>query len=114
MKKIIFIWLLMCPITTVLASIQASPRSSIKKIISYTERGGGDVLVQLTKNGSHCSSGYWLSKSDPGFRANYAMLIAAFQSNMNSVIIEGHSYQLWSGSAAGIYCHISNVQYSNE
>ncbi|MBL4828163.1 MAG: hypothetical protein JKY66_10725 [Spongiibacteraceae bacterium] len=111
MKKLLYIFLLICPVAS-WASTQESPKTSVKKIISYSE-SGGDVLVQLARNGSQCDSGYWLKKTDPGFQANYLMLITAFQSKSDSIIIEGYSYQLWPGSHKGMYCHVSNVQYSS-
>lgn len=112
MKIFILFWIVLSPVT-VLAATQASPRSSIEKITSYATEGGGDIIVELVDNGSQCSSGYWLKKTDPGFHANYMMLITAFQSQLNSVIIEGNSYDLRSGSSSGIYCRVASVQYSN-
>lgn len=111
MKKLLSVLVLLYPLAVV-AVTQESPKTSVKKIVSYSERGRGDVVVQLTKNGSQCSSGYWLRKTDPGFQANYEMLLWAFQEGLSSVVIEGNSLRLWSGASMGVYCHIANVQLS--
>lgn len=110
MKIWLLAFLLLCP-ATVVAATQVSPKAYVKKIIAYSEQNG-DVLVQLTRNGSQCSSGYWLRRTDPGFQANYEILLWAFQSGFNSVVIEGSSLRIWPEASLGVYCHAYSVRLS--
>jgi len=107
MKKLIIILLITIP--SVVLAAEPSPTSKVKKIASYSEYGGGDVMISLEKNGNICTSGYFLKKTDPGFNANLSMVLAAYHSK--SVIrIDGHTDQKWTGSS-GYYCHVYDIAY---
>ena len=94
------------------AATEPSANSKIKELTSYTEYGGGDVIVKLEINGSNCTHGYWFKKSDPGFDANLSMLIAAYHSNSN-IEIHAHDNQIWGGSS-GTYCHAYSIRYQKK
>jgi len=73
----------------------------------YTEYGGGDVVVEVQTPPSGCANGYWLRMSDPGAKATYAALLAAYHAKTH-MRIDGHGDQLWAGSS-GQYCRIYAV-----
>ncbi len=94
------------------AIVQESAKSSIKKLTAYPSLEGGNVVVQLERNGYGCRSGYWISNNDPGFEATYTMLLDAFKSGKDTIVIEGDSLESWSTAIKDSYCHIDSVQYS--
>ena len=77
MRKCCFLLLVLLPCLS-FASIEHSAQSTVSKIYSYSTYGSGDVVVQLASNGASCNGGYWLKKADPGFQANFSMLMAAY------------------------------------
>lgn len=91
------------------AATESSSQSKINKLYSYSEYGGGDVIVKLSGNGPSCLAGYWLKKTDPGFQANLSILLAAYHANKD-IVVTGHTDQIWSGSS-GKYCHVYSVSY---
>jgi len=108
MRKILYIVLILFPFSAFCAT-EASPKSKIKSMVSYSEYGGGDVQVVLESNGTICVNRYFLKKLDPGFDANMAMLLAAYHSK-STIRIYGHTDQKWAGSS-GYYCHVYQVSY---
>lgn len=80
--------------------------TTIKAIYSYTQFGGGDVMVQVASPPAGCTKGFWLSgPNDPGFKATYALLISAYHAQ-STVRIGGDDAQLWSGSG-DVYCRLT-------
>ena len=103
-------------ITALMLSFQAgavnyvgSPLTQVKFMTSYNAVGDGYVMFKLDTNHEDCSSGYWLMKNDPGFDANFSMLVAAFQAD-STVRIYGLPEQRWPVSN-GEYCKIYSVEY---
>lgn len=90
---------------------EPSRTGKVTKMMTYTEYGGGDVVFSLEVNGSICSSGYYLSKNDPGFEAAVAMLLSAYHAK-TPVRVYGHTEldRKWAGSS-GHYCHVYNIGY---
>ena len=109
MVKIILGFLLIFMSGSAFSATEASISSKVKEIYSYSEYGGGDVIVKLESNSVNCSDGYWLKKIDPGFQVNVSMLIAAYQAN-NQLVLKGHTDQMWPGSS-GKFCHVYSVNY---
>ena len=88
---------------------ETSPSSSIQKLISYSEYGGGDVVVVLEENGTTCTNGYFLKKTDSGFDANLAMLLSAYHAK-SPLRLDAHTSDKWDGST-GYYCHVYSIAY---
>jgi hypothetical protein len=78
--------------------------TKITQILSYTQFGSGDVAFTVANPTTNCPTGYWLTKSDPGFSANYAIILGAYWSQ-NSVKVVGLPDQKWSGSSA-TFCKV--------
>ncbi len=91
------------------ADYKASPISSVKFVSSYNEFGNGDVQIRLDENGSDCTNGFWMTKSDPGFEANFSMVLAAAQAS-SKIRIYGLPNKLWPGSS-NIYCKVYSVEF---
>jgi hypothetical protein len=87
-----------------------SSNSTVVLIESYNSAGGGDVTFKIANPTIACSDGYWLTKSDPGFSTNMAILISAYHAK-SVVRVVGLSNQLWSGSG-GKFCKLSFVTLS--
>jgi len=81
--------------------------TTIQKIYSYTQFGGGDVQVLVTLGATNCG-GFWLKPSDPGFKAALSMLLSAYLAK-SQVMIYGLDNDLWPGSPSGTFCHITTV-----
>ncbi len=104
--------LLLCIINfTALASVdlESSPKSTIKRLISYSKFGKGDVYVQLNSGTSACSHGYFINKESAGYESVLSMLLAAYQAN-TPVILYGYKNNQWSGSSAPV-CELYSVLY---
>lgn len=88
---------------------EASPKSIVKRFISYSNYGNGDVFVSLENNGSICNYGYYLNKEDQGFEANFSMLLSAYHAN-NKVILTGlDTEDKWRGSGSTV-CKLYSVE----
>ena len=75
---------------------------------TYTNFGGGDVTFRLANQPSSCSGGYWMSKSQAGFAANLAYLLAARAAG-ETIIVGGDDALIWNGSAS-TFCRIEWIQ----
>jgi hypothetical protein len=78
--------------------------TKITEVLSYNQVGGGDVAFSVANPTTNCPAGYWLTKSDPGFSANYAIILGAYWSQ-NSVKVVGLPDQKWTGSSA-TFCKV--------
>jgi hypothetical protein len=76
---------------------------TITSINSYSEYGGGDVIIYGSTGVTGCNDGIWLSQSDSGFKANMAILMMVYANNkfLNGYI---DTSQLWSGSGVQKIC----------
>lgn len=75
--------------------------TKITRIFSYNQFGGGDVVFTVANPTTNCPGGYWITKADPGFSANYAAILGSYLSQ-NSVRVVGQPDQLWTGSSSVI------------
>ena len=66
---------------------EASPKSIVKRFVSYSNYGNGDVFVSLENNGSICNYGYYLNNEDQGFEDTYSMLLSAYHANAKVILI---------------------------
>jgi hypothetical protein len=71
---------------------------------TYSSFGGGDITFRLTNQPSSCSGGYWMSKSQAGFNANLAYLLAARAAG-ETIVVGGDDAVIWNGSAS-IFCRV--------
>jgi hypothetical protein len=67
-------------------------------VASYNGYGGGDVIFGVVNSIPECA-GYWITKDDPGFKANLSMLLSAYLTKV-PVEVYASPDQLWSGSTA--------------
>lgn len=109
MLKALFVVAILLILPPVYANSVASTETKIKYISSYNQHRGGDVIFVIEQTPTACASGYWLTKDDPGFNANFTMLISAYHAK-NKVIIYGSSDQLWPGSS-GKFCKLNSISY---
>lgn len=92
-----------------IAALVDAHAGEITTIYSFSEYGGGDVIINVQVPAATCSSGYWLRMSDPGAKTIYAQLLAAYHTKTR-VRIQAHDEQIWAGSA-GLHCRIYVVGY---
>lgn len=109
MKEIIFLLALFIVPGALAANLESSGLSKIYTLTSFSSYGNGDVAVRLDSNGEVCTNGYYINKSDVGFDANLSMLLSAYHAG-SSVIVRGHTDQLWSGSASA-YCKLYSIEF---
>ncbi|MEP2990313.1 MAG: hypothetical protein ABJN65_00960 [Parasphingorhabdus sp.] len=89
------------------AAIVESSSALITSITSFSEYGGGDVVVKIANPVTGCEAGHWLRPADPGFDRNVALLMSAYLAN-RPVKIYSHNNQIWPGSS-GKYCLVDLV-----
>ncbi|MEO9599799.1 hypothetical protein [Parasphingorhabdus sp.] len=82
---------------------------TITGLFSYSDYGGGDVIITTDSDISGCEAGYWLRPTDDGFEQNFAIAMSASLAN-RPVIVMAHNDQLWSGSA-GKYCRLDLIAF---
>lgn len=86
----------------------STPVTKITEIYAYADFGNGDVAVRVAQATTGCESGFYLTKSDPGFGAMYALILSA-KASQADVILYGKSDQIWAGSA-GKFCKLSTAK----
>ena len=74
---------------------------------SFSDYGAGDVVFQMNATGVGCENGFWLRPTDPGFKSNLSVLLAAHLSGRN-VSVQGYNDSIWTGSA-GKYCRLYSI-----
>lgn len=84
--------------------------TKIAFVSSYNQYGTGDVIFKVQDPVSDCADGYWITKADPGFQANLAMIISASEVK-NTVVVNGLPDQLWSGSTDSKYCKLYSIEF---
>jgi hypothetical protein len=87
------------------AAQQNTIETTITKIYTYTQIGGGDVLVLVANPATNCADGFWLSPLDDGFKSTLSSLLAAHRAG-SKVQIYGLDTQLWPGSS-GAFCRLT-------
>jgi hypothetical protein len=80
---------------------------SITWFSTYTNFGGGDITFRLSNQPASCASGYWMSKSQDGFAANLAFLLAA-RSAGETITVGGDNAIIWNGSAS-VFCRVEYI-----
>ncbi|MDX3775821.1 hypothetical protein QE250_17055 [Chromatiaceae bacterium AAb-1] len=93
------------------AELEISAPAKVIRIVGYSERNNGDVVVEMDKNSSFCSAGYWLRRTDPGFDTNLSLLLSAYHAK-NNVILRGEKTIIWKGSAK-VFCYLDSVEFND-
>lgn len=89
------------------AAVVDAQAGEITSLYTYSEYGGGDVIVTVQLPNGNCAAGYWLRMSDAGAKTMYAQLLSAYHAKAR-LRIQGHDDQIWGGSG-GRYCRIYAV-----
>lgn len=84
-------------------------KSSIKRLISYSNYGNGDVFVTLESNGLICNSGYFINKDSQGFETNYSMLLSAYHAGIEVILTGSDQDTKWQGSKSTV-CELYSVE----
>jgi len=107
MKKLLMVTLFMLW-SNVIAAAEPTGTTTITRVITYNEYGGGDVVFKVANPSSSCY-GYWINKNDAGFNANLSFLLASYQAK-NKVKVYGHPEQKWGGSGNN-WCKLYAIEY---
>jgi hypothetical protein len=86
------------------AAYVGTSTTRVALVSSYNQFGGGDVIFKIENPIPECIDGYWLTKTDPDYQTNLAMIVTSYHTK-TLVVVYGLSDQLWSGSA-GKYCKL--------
>jgi hypothetical protein len=92
------------------SNVDFSAVSTVVLVESYNSYGGGDVFFKIASPAVACADGYWLTKADPGFTANMAIIVSAYQAK-SPVRAAGLVNQLWAGSG-GKFCKLDHITLS--
>ena len=84
---------------------ERSTVTTVNGLWTYTQFGGGDVVVVVANPAPGCASGFWFKTSDAGFNGTYAALLSAFHTGTR-VQVGGSDTDLWAGSG-DTYCRLS-------
>lgn len=102
-----------CAFVLIVASIAHAARressGTVTQVYSYGDFGGGDFTFRLSSQAQECQHGYWISKSQPGYAVNVAMILQA-KATGESIVAGGHDTQLWNGST-GLFCKLDYIGY---
>lgn len=109
----VFLFIFLVPSFSNSSTIDYIPSgmTKISFISSYNEYGDGDIQFKIKDPISECDKGYWMNKKDPGFQANFSMLLAAFQSG-TTVKIHALPHVRWPGSNSN-FCKLYSIEYYN-
>src|SRR5688572_29024779 len=47
-------------------AVERETQATIVKLYSYTQFGGGDIMVEVSTPATGCAKGFWISAADPG------------------------------------------------
>jgi hypothetical protein len=90
------------------AVVSPSASVTVTQSYSYTTYNGGDFVFSTSAAAPGCGAGWYISSSDPGYKAAVASVLTA-QAAGNFVLVYGDNAVLWSGSTTGQYCHVQAV-----
>ena len=80
---------------------------TIVEVFTFSDFGGGDVVLKVTPQIAGCEGGFWLRPVDPGFKINAAAVFMAFQGK-TGVRIWAYNDQLWTGSGSPT-CRLNTI-----
>ncbi|WP_064791907.1 hypothetical protein [Shewanella woodyi] len=113
MKSITFLTLLflflLFGVNNTYAATESTSKTTINRLISYNQFGGGDVVFTVSNPTSGCY-GYWIAKTDAGFDANLSMILAGYHSK-TEVRIHGLNDQKWNGSG-NFWCKLYAIEHT--
>ena len=111
MHKFVLAFLLsVVSVSSFSAPYEGTGATTLSRFISYNQYGNGDVAFKV-KHPSPSCFGYWMTKSDPGFDANLAVLLAAYHSQ-SKLIVYGliSPDEKWAGSSNN-WCKLYSIVY---
>ena len=86
-----------------MATVQSAP-VTITRYVTFSDFGGGDVVIVPSSATAGCADGFWLRPADPGFKSLYATLMMAYATR-STVTIAGYTDSVWTGSS-GTFCRV--------
>ncbi len=110
MKELFFIFFITMS-AAAQSAIEVSVPSKVTRIVGYSERNNGDMVIEIDKKASFCSAGYWLRRTDPGFETNLSLLLSAYHAK-NNVILRGEKDLIWKGSSK-VFCYLDSVEFND-
>lgn len=90
------------------SATETTATTSINRLISYNQYGGGDVAFTVVHPSAGCD-GYWINKADPGFDANMSMILAAYHAKA-PVRVHGLNDQKWQGTGS-FWCKLYAIEH---
>jgi hypothetical protein len=92
------------------AAVLSANASTVARVDTYTQYGGGDVIVRLTNNSlaAACPYGFWIRAADAGAKTALAQILAAHHAQ-SSVVIYADTGVIWSGSGSAA-CLVWSIQ----
>lgn len=106
-----FLLLLFLLSPTAKSALETSAPAKVVRIVGYSERNNGDLVIEIDKKASLCSAGYWLRRTDPGFETNLSLLLSAYHAK-NNVILRGEKDLIWKGSSK-VFCYLDSVEFND-
>jgi hypothetical protein len=85
-------------------AITDNPVGLVTAVYTYTDYGGGDVIVTVQNAPAACQHGFWIRMSDPGAKTVFAEVLAAYHAQ-TPLRMGGYDDQLWPGST-GKHCRL--------
>jgi hypothetical protein len=92
------------------AATTDNPVGLVTGIFSYTDYGGGDIIIVVQNPPPACQHGFWIRLADPGSKTVFAHVLEAYQAKA-TLRMGGYDNELWPGSS-GKYCRLYFVGQS--
>jgi hypothetical protein len=83
------------------AAVYTASASTITKVDTYTQYGGGDVIFFMANNSlsAMCPYGFWIRATDAGAKTTVAQILAAYQAG-TPVVVSADPSITWSGAGS--------------
>lgn len=91
------------------ASVNNALPARIMQMDSYTTFGNGDIGLKLDQPVGTCV-GVWLKATDPGFKQNASVLLAAYMSNTNIRVWADDSLAARWTASSDPWCKIDSIR----
>ncbi|WP_051710539.1 hypothetical protein [Andreprevotia chitinilytica] len=82
--------------------------AKVTNIYTFNQYGGGDVAIVLDTPPAGCG-GIWLTKSDPGYTSNFALIMLAVTTK-TPISVVALTDQVWTGTNSPVYCKVFYIQ----
>jgi len=61
------------------AATTDNPVGLVTAIYTYTDYGGGDIVITVQSAPAACQHGFWIRLADPGSKTVFAQVLSAYQ-----------------------------------